>query len=81
MDSTVLSDSIKAPRSKTGWLWCSQCEQVFRRGEYRAEGELQLCPYPGYTADTAKFAWPWEEVLKDYPEYPATPKRGVRYGK
>jgi len=81
MDPKVSRIPVKAPRSKSNWLWCSQCRRAFRYGEYRLVGVLQLCPNADCAADTAKFAWPWEELLADNPGYPEVPRRDTRYGK
>lgn len=41
------------------WVWCLHCERCYQVGEYRLEGGLQLCPYPGCDGDTVLDARAW----------------------
>jgi hypothetical protein len=73
-------DAVEALGRKLGeWSWCLHCERVYQVGEFRREGDLQMCPYPECDGDTVMDNWRWPDIRENHPEYPEVPERGKVY--
>lgn len=64
---------------RSDYLWCLHCWRTYKRGEYRVEGSLQMCPYEGCGGDTVIDAWDWADIRDAHPEYPEKPEQGESY--
>lgn len=61
------------------YLWCLHCERAYKNGEYRQEGDLQMCPYDDCSGDTVIDAWDWETFAIQHHGYPEVPEIGKVY--
>lgn len=52
-----------ADREIGDWVVCCHCWRVYKIGEYREEGEYQMCPYPGCSGDSCIDPIPLKKVL------------------
>lgn len=59
------------------WVWCLECERVYKVGEYRKKDLLQLCPYGDCDAGVLD-AWLWSDMVSRH-GYPVEPERGKVY--
>jgi len=60
------------------WVWCLHCERVYRYGEYRLEGDLQLCPFDDCDGSPLDL-FDWQSVRELNPDYPVEPVWGEEY--
>lgn len=72
-------DKMFADRDATDYLWCLHCERAYKRGKFRRNGELQMCPYPGCDGDTVMDGWDWAKLREHHSDYPEVPVEGTHY--
>jgi hypothetical protein len=65
------------------WLWCKRCHRCYKASEFRylrVESEVYLrCHYKDCHGDLPLDSRPWNKLIKDKPELPMTPLKGMVY--
>lgn len=66
-------------KSECKYFWCLHCERAYENGQWREEGELQMCPYDNCDGDAVLDAWEWSKIREEHPDYPEVPEIGKSY--
>lgn len=45
------------------WVWCLHCERCYQVGEFRLDGDYQMCPYDGCSGSTVLDGMKWRGAL------------------
>ena len=65
------------------WLWCRKCHRCYKASEFRyltVKGEIFLrCHYKDCHGDLPLDSRPWNKLIKDKPELPGIPVKGMVY--
>lgn len=64
---------------QSDYQWCLHCERAYKRGEFRFENGLKMCPFEGCGGDAVFDGWDWENFRVQIPGYPRIPTIGKRY--
>lgn len=78
VDSIFDPEETTLEEPESGYLWCRDCERVFRYGQFRTEGNGQLCPFDNCSGALSG-ALPWEVRRTHHPAFPTYPMEGNRY--
>lgn len=66
-------------QEQSDYQWCLHCERAYRRGEFRLENGLRMCPFLGCGGDAVLDGWDWENFRVQILGYPSIPILGARY--
>jgi len=64
---------------RSEYLWCLHCQRTYKRGQFRWEGDFQMCPYEDCDGTTVLDGIDWESIRDDCPDYPVTPESNRVY--